>query len=206
MKRLSHGLFVQKLCASLRPRSRSTVRYVFGYGHVGSDNSTNSSAVDNSFCFRQNKDEIDTPFPQDSTKNSVKMMNWLGYGSEEQPLSSEEAANAKNIVSGAEGDDDFKDALEDEELDASKTFEVTKEELGIIRSELATEFPNDCNYMSDAYILSVASKPYSKDPTIRRPLEVSRRPSLKVLRTKHRGILMQIYLFYSNIFSIRWKS
>jgi hypothetical protein len=112
------------------------------------------------------------------------MMNWLGYGEEPQAgraLSSEEAANAKDIVAnGADGDDDFKDALEDEELDASKTFEVTKDELAIIRSELATEFPNDCNYMSDAYILSVASKPYSKDPNIRRPLEVSRRPSLKV--------------------------
>jgi hypothetical protein len=143
------------------------------------------------------------------------MMNWM-YGSEEQPqepgpaMSSEEAVNAKDIVAhGTDGDDDFKDALEDEEADTSKTFEVTKEELGILRSELATEFPNDCDYMSDAYILSVASKPYSKDPNIRRPLEVSTvlvDDQVSRLRTKHRGILMQIYLFYSNLFSIRWKS
>lgn len=139
------------------------------------------------------------------------MMNWLGYGSEEQPqepapaLSSEEAAKAKDIVANGADDDDFKDALEDEEVDASKTFEVTKEELGIIRSDLATKFPKDYNYLSDAYILSVASKPYSKDPNVRRPLEVSRRPS-SMLRTKLLAILIQMYLSYSNRFSTRWKS
>jgi hypothetical protein len=114
---------------------------------------------------------------QQATRNRVKMMNWLGYGSEEQPgqnLSAEEAEKAKEMVAhGADGDDEFKDALEDDEVDGGKTFEVTKEELGIIRAELATEFPDDYNYLSDAYILSVASKPYSKDPSIRRPLEVS---------------------------------
>jgi hypothetical protein len=50
---------------------------------------------------------------------------------------------------------------------------VTKDELSIIRAELATEYPDDFQYFSDSYILSVASKPYSKDPTIRRPLEYS---------------------------------
>lgn len=50
-------------------------------------------------------------------------------------------------------------------------FEVTKEEMSIIRAELACEFPEDYTYFSDAYVKSVASKPYSKDPTIRRPLE-----------------------------------
>lgn len=104
------------------------------------------------------------------------MMSWLGYGSEEQPqqqLSSEEASKAKDMVAhGADGDDDFKDALEDDEIDGGKSFEVTDEELKIVRAELATEFPDDYKYLSDAYILSVASKPYSKDPSIRRPLEV----------------------------------
>lgn len=50
-------------------------------------------------------------------------------------------------------------------------FAVSKQEMSIIRAELACEFPEDYNYLSDAYIKSVASKPYSKDPTIRRPLE-----------------------------------
>ncbi|KAL7510071.1 hypothetical protein ACHAXN_007022 [Cyclotella atomus] len=50
-------------------------------------------------------------------------------------------------------------------------FEVTKEEMSIIRAELACEFPDDYEYLSDAYVKSVASKPYSKDPTVRRPLE-----------------------------------
>lgn len=50
-------------------------------------------------------------------------------------------------------------------------FEVTKEEMSIIRAELACEFPEDYTYLSDAYVKSVASKPYSKDPSIRRPIE-----------------------------------
>lgn len=54
---------------------------------------------------------------------------------------------------------------------AEGEFEVTKEEMSILRAELACEFPDDYTYLSDAYIKSVASKPYSKDPTIRRPLE-----------------------------------
>jgi|Transcript_13195 hypothetical protein len=49
-------------------------------------------------------------------------------------------------------------------------FPVSAEELSIIRAELASDFPDDYLYLSDAYILSVASKPYSKDPTVRRPL------------------------------------
>eukprot|EP00526_Cylindrotheca_closterium_P014214 CAMPEP_0113623562 /NCGR_PEP_ID=MMETSP0017_2-20120614/12124_1 /TAXON_ID=2856 /ORGANISM="Cylindrotheca closterium" /LENGTH=347 /DNA_ID=CAMNT_0000533521 /DNA_START=97 /DNA_END=1140 /DNA_ORIENTATION=+ /assembly_acc=CAM_ASM_000147 len=102
------------------------------------------------------------------------MMNWLGYGSEEgtPELTSEDAKKAAAVV-GAENGDEFKDALEDDDVDASKTFEVSAEELTIIRKELETQFPDDCTYLSDAYILSVASKPYSKDPTKRRPLEYS---------------------------------
>lgn len=84
-------------------------------------------------------------------------------------LTADEAAKA---ISDEADDDEFKDAVEDEEIDDSKNFEVTPEELSIIRAELACEFPEDYNYLSDAYVLSVASKPYSKDPTVRRPLEV----------------------------------
>ncbi|CAJ1966314.1 unnamed protein product [Cylindrotheca closterium] len=102
------------------------------------------------------------------------MMNWLGYGSEEATpdLSSEDAKKAKDML-GAENGDEFKDALEEDDVDTGKTFEVSTEELTIIRKELETQFPDDCTYLSDAYILSVASKPYSKDPTKRRPLEYS---------------------------------
>ena len=77
---------------------------------------------------------------------------------------------AEKTISQEVDDDDFKDAVEEEEVDGF--FPVSAEELSIIRAELACEFPDDYNYLSDAYILSVASKPYSKDPSVRRPLEV----------------------------------
>lgn len=58
-------------------------------------------------------------------------------------------------------------------VDVETTFDVSKEELSIIRAELAGDFPDDYLYLSDDYILSVASKPYSKDPTVRRPIDYS---------------------------------
>mmetsp|Transcript_19719 Transcript_19719/g.27719 ORF Transcript_19719/g.27719 Transcript_19719/m.27719 type:complete len:323 (+) Transcript_19719:92-1060(+) len=64
----------------------------------------------------------------------------------------------------------FKEAIEDD-VDSEEVFEVTPEELSLIRADLACEFPDEYDYLSDAYILSVASKPYSKDPTVRRPIE-----------------------------------
>lgn len=73
-----------------------------------------------------------------------------------------------------EVDNVFEDAVqEDADEGVEGIFRVTDEEMAIIRAELATEFPEDYMYLSDAYIHSVASKPYSKDPTIRRPLEYS---------------------------------
>jgi hypothetical protein len=72
------------------------------------------------------------------------------------------------------GDRDFAvSAEEDADEGLEGVFAVSKEELAIIRAELASDFPDDYLYLSDAYILSVASKPYTKDPTIRRPLEYS---------------------------------
>jgi len=76
---------------------------------------------------------------------------------------------AEKVISDEADDDDFKDAVEEEEVDGF--FPVSPEELSIIRAELACEFPEDYSYLSDSYILSVASKPYSKDLSIRRPLE-----------------------------------
>jgi hypothetical protein len=71
-------------------------------------------------------------------------------------------------------DDEFEDALQEDADEGVKgEFRVTKEEMQILRGFLATEFPEDCTYLSDSYIQSVASKPYSKDPTVRRPLDYS---------------------------------
>eukprot|EP00525_Craspedostauros_australis_P012526 CAMPEP_0198117254 /NCGR_PEP_ID=MMETSP1442-20131203/17474_1 /TAXON_ID= /ORGANISM="Craspedostauros australis, Strain CCMP3328" /LENGTH=334 /DNA_ID=CAMNT_0043775271 /DNA_START=149 /DNA_END=1153 /DNA_ORIENTATION=+ len=80
--------------------------------------------------------------------------------------------DAEAAISSESNADDFKDALEDD-VGGEGTFQVTQEELTLIRAELASEFPEDFTYLSDAYILSVASKPYSKDPTVRRPIEYS---------------------------------
>lgn len=82
----------------------------------------------------------------------------------------------KEVVEQAEAEvkehkDEFK--AEDDDVEHDGCFDVTPEELTLLRAELASEFPDDYKYLSDAYILSVASKPYSKDPTVRRPLEYS---------------------------------
>lgn len=66
--------------------------------------------------------------------------------------------------------DDFKDAVE-EEVESEKTFDVSLEEISIIKAELASDFPEDYSSLSSDYIKSVASKPYSKDPNVRRPIE-----------------------------------
>lgn len=63
-----------------------------------------------------------------------------------------------------------------------KTFPVSKEELSIIRADLAVEFPEDFMFLSDDYIESVASKPYSKDIKIRRPIEYSTKKLKELLQ------------------------
>jgi hypothetical protein len=91
------------------------------------------------------------------------------------------AEEAQKTFSEEANDDEFKDAVEEEEV-ADGCFEVTTEEMSIIRAELACEFPDDYTYLSDAYVMSVASKPYSKDPTVRRPLEVRERVDRNSMR------------------------
>jgi len=66
--------------------------------------------------------------------------------------------------------DDFQDAVEDE-VDSEVTFDVAKEEVSLIRADIATAYPEDYTFLSDDYITSVASKPYSKDTSVRRPIE-----------------------------------
>lgn len=95
-------------------------------------------------------------------KRTVIIMSEL----EAKELSAKEVEKAKaEIAEGVE--DEFEEAEDGKE----KTYEVTPEEMSIMRAELACEFPDDYDYLSDDYIMSVASKPYSKDPTVRRPLE-----------------------------------
>jgi len=81
-------------------------------------------------------------------------------------LTAKEVEKAKAEIS-AGVEDEFEDAVDGKE----KTYEVTPEEMSIMRAELACEFPEDYDYLSNDYVMSVASKPYSKDPTVRRPLE-----------------------------------
>lgn len=97
-------------------------------------------------------------------------------------ITKEDVANAEAEVK--EHKDEF-DPTEDDTPEG--TFPVSKEELSIIRAELASEFPEDYDYLSDAYILSVASKPYSKDPTIRRPLEYSQSKLNDVMKWREEG-------------------
>jgi hypothetical protein len=96
-----------------------------------------------------------------------------------------DAYNAEEVKAKLETleDDDFKDAVQaDEDEGVTGEFRVSTDELALIRAELATEFPEDYLYLSDSYILSVASKPYSKDPTVRRPLEYSQEKLKQVMQ------------------------
>eukprot|EP00594_Rhizosolenia_setigera_P007897 CAMPEP_0178969426 /NCGR_PEP_ID=MMETSP0789-20121207/18855_1 /TAXON_ID=3005 /ORGANISM="Rhizosolenia setigera, Strain CCMP 1694" /LENGTH=335 /DNA_ID=CAMNT_0020655569 /DNA_START=46 /DNA_END=1053 /DNA_ORIENTATION=+ len=69
----------------------------------------------------------------------------------------------------------------EETPDESGNFSVSREEISIIRAELASEFPDEYLYFSDSYIESVASKPYSKDMSKRRPLDYSIKKLKEVL-------------------------
>lgn len=110
-----------------------------------------------------------------TTKEAVKV-------DDEALLTEEETMKAKAEI----GDEVYADAVEvDVEgnaAEASGTFTVTQEELSILRAELACEFPDDYKYLSDAYIKSVASKPYSKDTTVRRPIEYTMEKLTQVMQ------------------------
>jgi len=67
---------------------------------------------------------------------------------EAKELTEEEIKAAKAEIS--EGvEDEFEDALEESKQgpDSAGNFEVTVEELSILRAELACEFPEDYNYL-----------------------------------------------------------
>jgi hypothetical protein len=101
------------------------------------------------------------------------------------PVESQPSSNMDELRQkiNDEVDDVFEDAVQEDEDEGVKgEFPVSTEEMAIIRAELATEFPEDYMYFSDAYIKSVASKPYSKDPTVRRPIEYSQEKLTHVMQ------------------------
>mmetsp|Transcript_9103 Transcript_9103/g.14113 ORF Transcript_9103/g.14113 Transcript_9103/m.14113 type:complete len:329 (+) Transcript_9103:139-1125(+) len=66
---------------------------------------------------------------------------------------------------------EFKDEDEEAVPEDAGNFPVTEEELHELREQLKEKFPEDYTYLSSRYMESVASKPYSKNPKIRRPLD-----------------------------------
>lgn len=68
------------------------------------------------------------------------------------------------------------------DAEPEKSFDVTKEEISLIRADLASDYPEDYDSISTAYIESVASKPYSKDPSVRRPIDYSTKKLKDVLQ------------------------
>jgi hypothetical protein len=92
-----------------------------------------------------------------------------------------------------EANSEFEDAVqEDEDEGITGEFRVTDEELAILRAGLAMEFPEDFLYLSDSYLLSVASKPYSKDPTKRRPLDYSQEKLKHVMQWREESGAMEM--------------
>lgn len=75
-------------------------------------------------------------------------------------------------VNSIRSSDEWHDALQEFQEEEETSFFVSAAELMSVRKLLKASFPQDSNYMDDDYIISVASKPYSKDMTRRRPLEV----------------------------------
>lgn len=82
----------------------------------------------------------------------------------------------------------FEDAKK-EEVDSELTFDVTKEELSLIIADLASDFPEDYSSLSEDYIESVASKPYSKEPTKRRPIEYTTKKLKDLLKWREENVV-----------------
>lgn len=85
-------------------------------------------------------------------------------------------------------EDEEQPGFEDEKQNTGEqSFPVTAQELITLKSELEAKFPQDYGYMDDEYIRSVASKPYSKDLTRRRPIEYSLEKLVKVMDWRRRN-------------------
>eukprot|EP00590_Aulacoseira_subarctica_P010793 CAMPEP_0172419692 /NCGR_PEP_ID=MMETSP1064-20121228/6085_1 /TAXON_ID=202472 /ORGANISM="Aulacoseira subarctica , Strain CCAP 1002/5" /LENGTH=346 /DNA_ID=CAMNT_0013159275 /DNA_START=55 /DNA_END=1095 /DNA_ORIENTATION=- len=107
-------------------------------------------------------------------------------------MSPDDITKAKSEI--YDDEDEFEDAVEERpnEADDNGNFEVTAEEISVIRAELACEFPDDYTYLSESYIKSVASKPYSKDLSKRRPLEYSTEKLSQVLQWRQEEGISQL--------------
>lgn len=92
---------------------------------------------------------------------------------------------------------DFEKEVEGE-VDSEVTFDVSKEEVSIIKAQLASEFPEDYTFLCEHYIASVASKPYSKDTSIRRPLEYTTK-KLNDLMQWRQGHVIALHDMYAII-------
>lgn len=98
--------------------------------------------------------------------------------------------------------DDFQDAVaEDADEGVKGEFAVTEAEVKQLQAGLAEAFPEDASYLSAAYIRSVASKPYSKDPSVRRPLDYSKEKLSHVLQWRqehHAASMEEVLLLVQN--------
>ena len=65
--------------------------------------------------------------------------------------------------------------------------------LALLVAELATSYPEQLNYLTDAYILSVASKPYSKDTSVRRPLEYTIQKLENLLKWREESGAVEVF-------------
>ncbi|CAB9501785.1 CRAL/TRIO domain [Seminavis robusta] len=103
----------------------------------------------------------------------------------------------------------YHDAQEEEEEEHQEkdeaVFLFSDDELSILKNALAEQFPDDSHYMSDAYLRSVASKPYSKDPTQRRPLEYTLEKLIHVLQWRHENRASQLPTYIDHCNTLDYK-
>mmetsp|Transcript_32315 Transcript_32315/g.36772 ORF Transcript_32315/g.36772 Transcript_32315/m.36772 type:complete len:399 (-) Transcript_32315:251-1447(-) len=85
-------------------------------------------------------------------------------------------------------------AMENDWETGDEDFHVTDEELLTLKQHLRDNFAEDSpeEYMSDAYLESVASKPYSKKPEIRRPLEYTMKKLTDVMKWRREQMAFEI--------------
>ncbi len=105
----------------------------------------------------------------------------------------------ENVQSLSVATVDFDNSIaECEKTEIENTFDVSEDEIGDIKNKLEADYPEDYLSLSDDYIRSVASKPYSKNPNVRRPLEYTTQ-KLKDLLKWRAGNAVGLQYLYSII-------
>jgi hypothetical protein len=84
---------------------------------------------------------------------------------------------------------------DDEKTEIEKTFDVSQDEINNIKNKLETAYPEDYLSLSDDYIRSVASKPYSKNPNVRRPIEYTTQKLKDLLKWRADNAVGLQYLY-----------